>query len=262
MDGEAAGSRICFILSAGRTGTVSLAHALRRDLPQTIVLHEPPPARIELLLGNIRNRTGFGHQLLRTMFIGTRRARFPKPGDGNGYVEINPMLCPVTDLLPALGQPFNLVQIVRHPVEWVQSMVAFKASGRYRAIVPFIPFAELGPWPRPVGWTRMTVTDRTLWRWRYCNERIMEARTSAEKYVLVRFEDLFSPDLTVGRMTYHSILDAVPGGIVAGSGVLLPPRFERLNPRPAPDSTATVDEATARMACGTLAETFDYDLRE
>lgn len=249
--------RACFVLSAGRTGTVALATRLGELLPNTVVVHEPPPARVELLIGNLRNDTGFGADLARWLFLRTRRRRLERLPAGSGYVEINPLLCPIIDLLPALMVPFNVVHMVRQPAAWSQSITAFGASARYRAVIDFIPFAKPYPNPRPQGWRGMTEIERALWRWRVCNERILALRPQCAAYALVRYEDVFSSDPGRRAEAFGKVLRLMPGNPTSRMASIDP--SERHNPRPNAKVAALTPEIV-RMVCGDLAGQFGYDL--
>ena len=245
------------MLSAGRTGTVALAKRLGELLPSAVVVHEPPPARLELLIGNLRNDTGLGADLARRLFLRTRRRRLKRLPAGSGYVEINPLLCPIIDLLPALKVPFNVVHMVRQPATWAQSITAFGASARYRTVIDFIPFAKPYPCPRPRGWNGMTETERALWRWRVCNERILALRSQCAAYALVRYEDVFSNDAGRRAESFAQVLRLMPGNPASRTASI--DLSERHNPAPNA-KVAAVAPDTVRAVCGELAGQFGYDL--
>ena len=92
-----------FILSAGRTATVFLRDELSRCFPKLCCLHEPPPARWELMLGNLRKDFGIRGRSLQRWIIQSRVRRVAALTSDMRYVELNPMLCPVTEWLRALA---------------------------------------------------------------------------------------------------------------------------------------------------------------
>jgi len=244
------------VLSAGRTGTVALAKRLSELFPSAVVLHEPPPARIELLIGNLRNDTGIGADLVRSLFLRTRRRRLDRLPAGGGYIEINPLLSPVVDLLPGLNIPFNVVHIVRQPSTWAQSITAFGASARYRALIDFVPFAKPYPHPRPPGWSGMAEAERALWRWRACNERILAVRPQCAGYTLVRYEDIFSGNPALRAQAFGQLMQLMPGNPASGAASIDP--AERHNPAPNAKVAAPAPEVV-RTVCGDLACQFGYD---
>ena len=245
-----------FVMSAGRTGTVFLTKALKRLFPESNVEHEPPLSRYEMMAGNFRNRTGMGGGLLRWAFIENRGARLKRLKPGGVYIEINPFLCPIADLLPEIGLPLRILHIVREPVDWARSIMSFKASGKFRPFIDLVPFAEPYPYPRPAGWAAMDKVVRTLWRWRYCNEQILTLRRHAEAYAVIRYEDLFS------ERGYQAALNTL------FLTLSLPPvaNFEwfhigeRLNAAPPADSNAelTVDPEIVQSICGKLQRELGY----
>lgn len=249
--------RACFVLSAGRTGSVALAKRLSQLLPGALVLHEPSPARIELLVGNLRNDTGLGRSLARSIFLETRRRRLSRLPNGCGYVEINPLLCPLVDLLPQLSIPFNVVHMVRRPSAWAQSITAFGASVRFRAIIDYVPFAKPYPNPRPAGWRRMPEAERALWRWRACNERILSLRSNCAAYGLIRYEDLFSRDPQTSTDAFSQLMRLMPGGS-AGAACSLN-MLERHNPAPQVSIPEPAPELV-RTICGDLAGRLGYEI--
>lgn len=249
--------QVCFVLSAGRTGTVALANQLRPLLNNALVLHEPAVSRFELLLGNLRNDTGMGAALLRSMFLRTRRRRLAELPPGGGYVEINPLLSPVADILMSLGVPFNLVHMVREPSSWAQSITAFGASDRFRAIIDYVPFAKPYPSPRPPGWSEMPEIERALWRWRVCNERIVAIRAQSARYALVRYEDAFAQDAAARSKAFSAIFDLMPGGVAEPVASMDP--SARHNPAPRPKAMPPSPEKV-RVICGDLMHHFGYPL--
>src|SRR6056297_795110 len=138
-----------YVLSAGRTGTMFLERLVQTYCEGVTVKHEPSPSRRLLLLGNLRNDTGLLSGVVGRMAARHRVRRHDGP---NPFIEINPFLCPVTDLLPQPGRPLRVVHMVRAPGDWARSIVTFKASDRYRALVDWVPFAKPYPAPRPEGW--------------------------------------------------------------------------------------------------------------
>lgn len=252
--------RVGFILSPSRTGTVFLAHALRERFPDAVWVHEPWPARAEVMLGNLRNDWGVGGRLLGWLFRYLRSHRFQSAGksaDSGRYIEINPMLCPITDLLPTLDIPLHVVHLVRDPRTWVRSILAFKASGYRRYLIDYIPFATPYPSPRPAGWNRLTPPERALWRWTHCNRRILNIKSQCARYRLVRYEDLFSPTADVRHTALAALLETL--GLPEPSDLSWFQTQERKNPAPAsPYKHLELDETAVTTICGDLLDEFGY----
>lgn len=247
---------VCFVLSAGRTGTVFLTHLLAKNFPQAYVVHEPFPARFELILGNLRNDTGFGEGLLRRLLQAARSRRLSCLREGRSYIELNPMLCPLCDLLPQLTQSFSIVHMVREPLSWATSIASFRASKPFRSLIRFVPFAKPYPHPRPEGWPSLNELERALWRWRFCNERIRSLRPHSRHYTVLRYEDIFSEDPERRSRSLGQLLIHLPVGF---DGSLPNADFAaRANPKPVTSHAFSISEARVKAICGDLMSCFGY----
>ncbi len=248
--------RVCFVLSAGRTGTVFLSRLLKQLLPGSLTLHEPFPARYEMVLANLRNGTGLGGGLLRWLFRRARQRRLKTLGRHRSYIELNPLLCPLTDLLPELEIPLHVVHLVREPASWARSIVSFGASKHYRAIIDFLPFAKPYPVPRPDGWAALDELERALWRWRFCNEQILALRPRCESYTIVRYEDLFSADPAQRQAALRDLFSQLPVTLEANLSIV--DTSTRVNPAPRSPAPGDISDAALRAICGDLMATLGY----
>lgn len=176
-----------------------LEKLINRQFGSDTAQHEPAITRWQMMLANMRNDLGAADGLLRDFFHRSRDHRLAERGED--YVEINPFLCAMTDLLPEAGKALRVVHMVREPGDWAISITNFKASARFRNVIDHVPFAKPYPSPRPRGWTRLPEIERALWRWQWCNSRIENLKPHCETYALVRYEDLFSTDLEMVRRT-------------------------------------------------------------
>ncbi len=247
----------CFVLSAGRTGTVSLTEMLTQAFPGTLSLHEPFPARWELLLGNLSIRLGLGTGALRLLLTGVRRERLRRANGIDSYIELNPLLCPLCHLLPSLPGPLNVVHLVRDPLSWAQSVMAFRASSSFRWLIDYLPLAKSYPYPRPAGWSGLGELERTLWRWRISNEQIAALRPHCQNYAIIRFEDLFGADSERRAAARGELLRRLP---VKGNGASAQLDFShRANASPERPARPSVSEEQVRAICGPLMATFGYD---
>ncbi len=235
-----------FVLSSGRTGTVFLTRTLGSEIDDVVCVHEPKPSRSLMMLGNARNTVGRGTRILRPLFRRSFARRLAEVPEGSRYVEINPMLCPITDLVADLEGPLRVVHMIRDPRSWVRSIRAFRASGSRRHLIDYVPFATPFPVPRPSRWIRLSHTEQALWRWRYCNEQIASLAPDCHTYELIRYEDLFSADPQMRR----TALDRV----FAGLEVQLPEDLAldtttRLNAAPK-RAELDIDEDAVQRICG------------
>ena len=193
-----------FVISAGRTGTVFMTEALERRFPQVRTVHEPSGSRLTLIAANGRNLLGVGTRVLRRRFRRDLGQRLAGVASGEVYIEVNPMLCSLTDLVAEL-QP-RVVHLVREPHSWVESIRRFRASGFRRHVIDFVPLATPFPAPRPPGFFWATEATRALWRWRYCNEQILELGQKIQHFATIRYEDLFSTDPPTRGVALEAIL--------------------------------------------------------
>jgi hypothetical protein len=197
-----------FILSSGRTGTLFLAHRLAARFPHLVCAHEPSPSRLELLLANFRNRYGAGHALLQRLFVTVRKRRLAQLTPGQAYLEINPLLCPLTDLVARI-HPLHVIHLIRDPISWATSIVHFKAAGWRKLVIDYTPLAKPYPYPYPSGWQKLGEFERALWRWRYCNENILRLQSACQHYVRIRYEDLFTENLDQQAEALGLLLDGL-----------------------------------------------------
>lgn len=242
-----------YILSAGRTGTVFLESFLNAHCPGVTAIHEPPPSRQHLMLANLRNECGIGGGLLAWHFHKSRLARL-KARSG-AYVEINPHLCPFTDLLPDAARPLRVVHMVREPSSWAASMLGFKASTSFRTVIDYIPFATPYPVPRPQDWRTLSFAEKVLWRWQWCNSQILKLKDLTPHYCLIRYEDLFAA-AERREQALRTILATLGLGFEVNAGNAA--FAERHNP--AASAARPPDHAAVKRICGDLAQKLGYDL--
>jgi hypothetical protein len=241
-----------FVLSAGRTGTVFLTHTLPERFPRLVCHHEPPGSRSNLVFANARNLTGLGTRLLRARFRAGLERRLAGVPSGSTYVEVNPMLCPLADLVGELPD-LRVIHLVREPASWVRSIRAFRASERFRPLIDHLPLATPFPAPRPPGWSRLDPVCQALWRWRYCNERILALEDVAARYDRFRYEDLFQAG-PAQAASLRGLLAALDLQTTDLDGLI--DRSPR-NPAPDVDPVHVPDDAVASI-CGELAAQLGY----
>ena len=204
------------------------------------------------MLANMRNDWGVGGDLLRNLFHHSRDRRLAARCDD--YVEINPFLCPMTDLLPETGKRLRVVHMVREPGDWAISITNFKASTRFREVIDHIPFAKPYPSPRPQGWAEFTEIERALWRWQWCNSRIENLRPHCEDYAIVRYEDLFSTDPEVVRQT----VDLVSRALNLREPLRLATADLSQRANPSQGENRRPDQGEIDRICGELATKYGY----
>lgn len=241
-----------YIISAGRTGTVFLESFLNSHCQDVTAIHEPAPSRQHLMLANLRNEWGVGGRVLSWHFQKSRLARLESLS--GTYVEINPHLCPFTDLLPDLQRPLRVVHMVRDPANWAASMLGFKASTNFRHVIDYIPFATPYPVPRPEGWKTSSLVEKVLWRWHWCNSQILKLKHLTPHYCLIRYEDLFANAARRER-ALRRILETLGLDFKVNTSNAI--FSERHNP--AASKVKPPDPTLVRRICGDLAQKLGYD---
>ncbi|MXO64026.1 hypothetical protein [Qipengyuania oceanensis] len=86
-----------------------------------------------MMLANMRNDWGVGGDLLRNLFYHSPDRRLAACGDD--FVDINPFLCPTTDLLPENGKRLRAVHMVREPGDWMILITNYPLSSTYPDVV-------------------------------------------------------------------------------------------------------------------------------
>jgi hypothetical protein len=248
-----------FVLSAGRTGTVFLTHTLPAHVPELHAVHEPDGSRSLLMLANAGAAIGRGSAWLAGRLHRGIQRRLAACPSHQRYVEINPMLCPVVDLLADVVSPLHVVHLVRHPVSWTRSIRAFRASGWRRHVIDAVPFANPAPVPRPPGWLGLDPVQQALWRWRACNEAIEAVAPRAERYIRLRYEDLFLADDATRIRSLEALLDAL--GVPAPGDLAPLLEARRANRAPEADPVDVPALAVERIA-GPLLRRYGYPAPE
>jgi hypothetical protein len=258
--GRIDGQRLRFVISAGRTGTVFLARKLRERSGIVDALHEPWPGRWELVLANFRNQHGFGDRLLQKLFAASRARRLNRLPAGSLSIEINPHLCPLTDVVAQNVAPLYVVHLVREPMSWARSLLSFGAAGWRRPLIGFVPYSAPYPSPRPAGWLELGPMERALWRWRYCNEQIGALEAASVRYRVIRYEDLFSADTVIRGRAFRDVLHGTGlEQVVDDDRLDISQRMNASNG--APEGSLPVAGGRVQEICGALLTRYGYGPR-
>jgi len=206
------------VISAGRTGTVFLTHWINSQAEKEIAVHEPSFSRAVYLLGNLFGYHGWSRSGLIRLYIATRKNRFAGSPD---YIELNPFLCPVADVLADIPCSLQVAHLVRDPRTWVPSLISHEASGRRKVLIRSVPFNL--PRDRKFGreWRSMTLVQKMLWRWSSFNRRISTLERGGCQYGLFRYEDLFSGKAEIreqSRGRFLRFLDLAPAASAGDFG--------------------------------------------
>lgn len=177
------------VISAGRTGTVFLTHWINSHAGNEVAVHEPPFSRLVYLLGNLFGYHGWSRSGLVRLYMAIRKYRICSAKD---YIELNPFLCPVSDLLADIPYTLKVAHLVRDPRTWVPSLTSHEASGGRKFLIRKVPYNLPRDRKFDQEWRTMTLVEKMLWRWSSFNRRISMLEHSGCQYELFRYEDLFS----------------------------------------------------------------------
>jgi hypothetical protein len=178
-------------LHSPRTGTVFLTHWINSNAGTEIAVHEPPFSRAAYLLGNLFAYRGWSRSGLVSLYMAIRKRRLI---ESKGYIELNPFLCPIADLLADTSCKLKVAHLVRDPRTWVPSLISHEASGRRRFLIRKVPFNMPREREFDQEWRTMTLIEKMLWRWSSFNRRISTLEHGDCQYEWFRYEDLFSGD--------------------------------------------------------------------
>lgn len=194
------------ILSCGRTGTTYMTEALNQNPTQNpfLVAQEPRPSRSIYMLSNMAYLCPRAHDWARRIFYASRaKLNREKP-----YIEINPFLTGIAADFSKEDITNGVVHIVRDPVTWVESVMAFGGYSWRSFITPYIPFAHEKPSIAGTGWYGLSLPEKMAWRWLDRNLRIKALAEKDVPYLLVRYEDIFKnkkPDPEILQRIFHHV---------------------------------------------------------
>ncbi len=192
-------NKVAILVSTGRTGTRALAQYLDKAYPDVKALHEPSPSRNLKRISNRYLCKRISRDDLVRALTDSRRdllARITEPI----YIESNPFLRGFLDAFDEVfGGPL-IVHIVRDPRTFIRSYINFGAFRGLKGLAAaYYPFWELKPelYERSPArrWRDMSPAERGAWRWATINGELNRGEELfGERYLRLRFEDLFTPD--------------------------------------------------------------------
>lgn len=190
---------VALLLSTGRTGTKALAQYFDTSFAEVCALHEPAPSR-HLRVASNRYLCGrLAREQMVKLFADARRDRVAAISEPI-YIESNPFLHGFVDVLDDVFEAPRVVHIVRDPRSYVRSYINYGAFRGIKGLAARLyPYWMLKPEQvdpaAPRRWTAMSQVERLAWRWATINASLDRgASIFGERYVRVRFEDLFAED--------------------------------------------------------------------
>jgi hypothetical protein len=186
-------ARPCFVLSTGRTGTMSLASVLAAS-PAIDAHHEPEP---RLIAASYLAWTGAEDDTFWREALAVARDRlvFGAHKRGKVYFEGSNRMTLVARHLAALYPGARFLLICRRPEGFIRSALR---RGYYCGH----PWDHARMRPRPTdeaaeSWGELAPEQRCAWLWRTTHEEALDflADLPAERKDVLRAEDLFAGDL-------------------------------------------------------------------
>lgn len=180
-----------FVLSTGRTGTVSMA-SLLNSAEKIYSVHEPKPSRRYVFY----SRFYFEGRLNRSFILNSylkNRGTLLNNLEESRYIEVNPFFWSAGHIFKNKAN-LKILHIVRDIEAYIKSRLNFGASGFYKYIIDYVPFYQLNVskllMEKKIDWSNLSKAERETWIWYYMNRKIEENR-EIHQYLRIRFEDLF-----------------------------------------------------------------------
>lgn len=193
-----------FVLSTGRTGTVTLTSILNTD-PNIQAMHEPKPSRIYHIMSDLYLRNKLHREVLAGIYFRSRKRMLCS---NNYYIEINPFMWGMGSVFCYVMNNPSILHVVRDIRTYIVSIMNFKAHGWHRYLIDFIPFWETNVSKIILGidnWDSLSSEEKISWRWVLMNQTIGETEKLTRNYMRIRFEDLFCENEAVQK----DILDRI-----------------------------------------------------
>ena len=185
--------KVVFILSTSRTGTKTLAEGLAGD--DICSPHQPPHSRLLTIASNCYLHNWLPRSVLEWLVTRLREPQILN-ADCRYYVQVFSL-----DYLPAkiISERYPnvyIAHIVRDPRTFVRSYLnwthsRFKSWVANKIVLGWHPsgyFTGELSWRE---WRRMDEFQRVCWHWTYKNTLLEELFADDERYIRIRFEDLF-----------------------------------------------------------------------
>lgn len=197
-----------FVLSTGRTGTVSLANILN-TASGVYSIHEPKPSRRYHIYSRLVYENKLEKRKIAEKYF-KHRIKLIKKKDFEKYIEVNPFFWMAGQVLGEHINNLRILHITRDIKPYIKSRINFGAHGWHRWIIDFIPFYHLNISKYHVNdkinWEDINKFEKIAWRWVFFN-RIIEENSKINPYLRIRFEDIFMRDKIKKEMSLIKISD-------------------------------------------------------
>ena len=211
---------VVLIASSGRTGTQFFETLFKHIDHTLLVAHEPKPDLFDSSVEKIRKQATKktiqdyivfhrGKLLLKHYGLWSRLT-----GKKITYVESNPFVYPILEEYKSVFKSVNVIYIARNPKTYLISAYNkdprfdgknnFYADTDKRKRLTAADFNEMSQ----ETWTSLSRIERIAWYWNKCNEILYEyTQRNQTTSLSLKFEDVFSEDLTTKSTTLKKILN-------------------------------------------------------
>lgn len=185
--------RIVFILSTSRTGTKTLAEGLAGD--DICSPHQPPFSRLLTIASNYHLHGWLPRGVLEWLVTRLREPQILNT-DCRYYVQVFSLDYLPAKIISERHPNVYVIHIVRDPRTFVRSYLNWMhtrpKSWMANKLVPgWHPSGFLTGEMSRQEWRGMDEFQRICWHWTYKNRLVEGLFAAEERYVAVRFEDLF-----------------------------------------------------------------------
>lgn len=249
-----------FLLSTGRTATTWLASVFEHAGARSV--HEPDPRWLRIV-GNAHAAGSLSRERATAIVRKVRADVVAAPG--GPYVESNSLISGLAGPLLDAFDDAIVVQVVRNPVGYVRSGIAwgqYRTGGRILNVVPYRRLAEpqLRPWSiaERVRWARKDQFERLCWTWMAQNRALRTQGEGNPRHRIVRFEDLV--DAERGRTILEGLVREL--GLQADIDVALAAAASSKNESAPRNAKVELDAAQLRRlwdVCGAEADRYGYE---
>jgi hypothetical protein len=185
--------KIIFVLSTGRTGTKTLAEGLAAEDIRSP--HQPPFSRLLTIASNCYLHGWLPSEILEWLVTRLREPQLLN-SDSRYYVQVFSLDYFPAKIISERYPNVYVVHIVRDPRTFVHSYLNWMHT-RFKSWVA----NKLVPCWHPSGfftgemswrqWRQLDDFQRVCWHWKYKNAVIERLFDGYERYLRIRFEDLF-----------------------------------------------------------------------
>lgn len=193
-----------FVLSTGRTGTVSITKILNLD-KNTYSIHEPRPSRRFHIFSRFLFEKKLSEAFIKKHYLKKRQRLFDRIEHKN-YIEVNPFFW-------SAGHIFNnvkILHIVRDIESYIKSRLNFGAKGWHKHIIDYVPFYNIDVSKIDgydiKNWNNLSKSEKETWRWIFINEKI-EQNKGNSNYLRIKFEDIYLGDEKTKTIVLEQIAD-------------------------------------------------------